>query len=109
VTIAVGYIRLDQTGIDCEREKQAIHDTALRHGYDLAEMLVVDRDIYIPTLLLMQTIRRCSATLVISPTQDHVWTTRRGLTEVCHLMVLAPEQIWQRGHRWATYGAVEVS
>ncbi|MEV6323660.1 hypothetical protein AB0M45_21070 [Nocardia sp. NPDC051787] len=68
---------------------------------------MVDRDALMPTLLLMQAIRRVGASVVIAPTREHVWTARRGLVERVTVIVVAPEEIWERGHRWAPFGSPE--
>ncbi|MEU2031414.1 hypothetical protein [Nocardia amamiensis] len=102
--IAIGYIRLDQSGSDHAGEERAIRALARQKGYPEPEVLIVDRDVLMSTLLLMQAIRRVGASIVIAPTRDHVWTARRGLTEVAALIFVAPEEIWQRGHRRAPFG-----
>ncbi|WP_454197910.1 hypothetical protein [Nocardia sp. Marseille-Q1738] len=102
--IAIGYIRLDQSGSDHAGEERAIRALARRKGYPEPEVLVVDRDVLMPTLLLAQAIRRVGASVVIAPTREHVWTARRGLTEVVTLIVVMPEEIWERGHRWVPFG-----
>jgi hypothetical protein len=103
--IALGYIRLDRSGSDHAGEERAIRALAERRGYPDPEVLVVDRDALMPTLLLMQAIRRVGASVVIAPTREHVWTSRRGLTEEVTLIVVAPEEIWERGHRWTPFGS----
>ncbi|MEU1996782.1 hypothetical protein ABZ511_20200 [Nocardia gamkensis] len=105
--IALGYIRLDQSGSDHAGEERAIRALAERRGYREPEVLVVDRDALMPTLLLVQAIRRVGASVVIAPTREHIWTARRGLTEEVTLIVVAPEQVWERGHRWAPFGSSE--
>ncbi|BDT92150.1 MULTISPECIES: hypothetical protein [Nocardia] len=105
--IALGYIRLDQSGNDHAGEERAIRALAARKGYPEPEVLVVDRDALMPTLLLVQAIRRVGASAVIAPTREHIWTARRGLTEEVALIVVAPEQMWERGHRWPPFGSSE--
>ncbi|MGW4327740.1 hypothetical protein ACWEKR_17795 [Nocardia sp. NPDC004573] len=105
--IALGYIRLDQSGNDYAGEERAIRALAERKGYPEPEVLVVDRDALMPTLLLVQSIRRIGATVVIAPTREHIWTARRGLTGEVALIVVVPEQMWERGHRWPPFGSSE--
>lgn len=105
--IALGYIRLDRSGSDHTAEERAIRALAERKGYPEPEVLVVDRDALMPTLLLVQAICRVGASAVIAPTREHIWTARRGLTEEVALIVVAPEQMWERGHRWPPFGSSE--
>ncbi|MCC3332580.1 hypothetical protein [Nocardia abscessus] len=105
--IALGYIRLDQSGSDHADEERAVRALAERKGYPDPEVLVVDRDALMPTLLLVQAVRRVGASVVIAPTREHIWVARRGLTEEVTVIVVVPEQVWERGHRWPPFGSPE--
>ncbi|MGY2056626.1 hypothetical protein ACW9HQ_17080 [Nocardia gipuzkoensis] len=81
--IALGYIRLDQSGSDHANEECAIRALAEQKGYPDPEVLVVDRDALMPMLILVQAIRRVGTSVVIAPTREHVWTARWDSPKKC--------------------------
>lgn len=102
--IAVGYIHETYSGLSTETEEAAIEARARAARLDLAEVLILPADYYLPLLRLFQVIHRTGAKVVIVPTAEHVWVGRRGLTERVRVEVVAPSSTWEIGARW-TVGA----
>lgn len=102
--IAVGYIHETYSGLAVETEKAAIEARARAARLDLAEVVILPRDFYMPFLRLYQVLHRTGAKVVIVPTAEHVWVGRRGLTERVRVEVVAPPATWEIGARW-TVGA----
>lgn len=98
--VALGFLVRDISGDQEQRDRDAISELAARWGYHLA-MVIIGPGVETPTLLLVEHIRVTDAVAVIAPEADHIWESRRAVTELCDLVVAQPERIWQHGHRWA--------
>ena len=98
--IAVGYIHEAFSGLAVETEKAAIEARARAARVELAEVVILPRDYYMPFLRLYQVVHVRGAKVVIVPTAEHVWVGRRGLTERVRVEIVAPPATWEIGARW---------
>ncbi|WP_225732299.1 MULTISPECIES: hypothetical protein [unclassified Nocardia] len=97
---AIGFLQQEISGEDQGRDEQLIRDTAALIGYGLVEIVAVNEDTFMPTVVVIQHLQQEEASAIIAPSADHVWRAGRAYTEFCDVIAADTGQVWARGHRW---------
>ncbi|MEV6335136.1 hypothetical protein AB0M12_10510 [Nocardia vinacea] len=100
---AIGFVRWDISGSMVDHDVRATRCCAARMGYELVSMKVGPQGD--PVARLLANIVRCGAHAVIVPSREHIWASRRAVTEICDLVVVAGDTVWERGHQWPRWFA----
>ncbi|MET8874110.1 hypothetical protein [Nocardia sp. NPDC004604] len=100
---AIGFVRWDISGSMVDHDVRGIRNCAARLGYDLVPMTVGPQGD--PVARLLAAITRCGAHAVLVPNCEHIWASRRAVTEVCDLIVVCGDTVWERGHQWPRWFA----
>ncbi|MFX0576394.1 hypothetical protein [Nocardia nepalensis] len=100
---AIGFVRWDISGSVVDHEVRRIRTCAARLGYALVPMTVGPQGD--PVVRLLAAIARCGACAVIVPSREHIWASRRAVTEVCDLIVVSGDTVWMRGYQWPRWFA----
>ncbi|WP_054813078.1 hypothetical protein [Nocardia arizonensis] len=87
MTRAIGLVHV---GLSAEilRDHSWIERAARRHGYQLARILSIDFDTYMPTTLIVSAAAQARATVIITPDVDYLGIGYRAVPLAC--AVLAP-------------------
>lgn len=100
---AIGFVRWDISGSLVDYDVRAIRACAARRDYNLVSMKVGPQGD--PIARLLAAIVRCGAHAVIVPSREHIWASRRAVTEVCDLVVVSGDGLWERGYQWPRWFA----
>jgi len=100
---AIGFVRWDISGSLMDRDVRAIRTCAARRDFGLVPMTVGPQGD--PIARLLSAIVRCGAAAVIVPSREHIWASRRAVTELCDLIVVSGDAVWERGHQWPLWFA----
>ncbi|WP_433761052.1 hypothetical protein [Nocardia sp. CA-135398] len=100
---AIGFVRWDISGSMVDHDVRAIRTCAARMGYELVSMKVGPHGD--PVARLLSAIARSGAHAVIVPSREHIWAARRAVTEICDLVVVTGDTVWERGHQWPRWFA----
>lgn len=100
---AIGFVRWDISGSMVDHDVRATRTCAARLGYGLVQMTVGPQGD--PVVRLLSAIARCGAHAVIVPSGEHIWASRRAVTELCDLVVVVGGTVWERGHQWPRWFA----
>ncbi|MFE9320153.1 hypothetical protein ACIHDR_04720 [Nocardia sp. NPDC052278] len=100
---AIGFVRWDISGSMVDHDVRVTRCCAARMGYGLVPMTVGPQGD--PVARLLSAIARCGAHAVIVPSREHIWASRRAVTEICDLVVVAGDTVWERGHQWPRWFA----
>ncbi|WP_433192450.1 hypothetical protein ACQP1G_27505 [Nocardia sp. CA-107356] len=100
---AIGFVRWDISGSMVDYDVRGIRTCSARLGYELVSMTVGPQGD--PVARLLTAIARCGARAVLVPSREHIWASRRAVTEMCDLVVVSGGMVWERGYQWPRWFA----
>ncbi|MET8871706.1 hypothetical protein [Nocardia sp. NPDC004604] len=86
---AIGLLLLEITGSDRQRYEQVIRHLAQRQGYELAGLLTIATDTYMPTTLIVETLCKAGASAILTPDLAHFGGHAKAVALACDLVTPA--------------------
>ncbi|WP_330250853.1 hypothetical protein OG874_32285 [Nocardia sp. NBC_00565] len=83
---AIGLLLLDIAGSDRPRYEQVIRHLAQRQGYELAGLLTIGTDTYMPTTLVVETVCKAGASAILAPDLAHFNGHAKAISLACDLV-----------------------
>lgn len=83
---AIGLLLLEITGSDRQRYEQVIRHLAQRQGYELAGLLTIGTNTYMPTTLIVETACKAGASAILSPDIAHFGGSVKAIALACDLV-----------------------